>query len=87
MPAGFSGDGAYWIDANSVAWITSTYYRTDLPAWVQKFNDSHRAEKYLNREWKDSQGKLLGSTAPRQNKNGELAGFYELVGSTPFAND
>ena len=41
----------------------------------------------MNREWKDSEGKLLGSTAPRQNKNGELAGFYELVGSTPLAND
>jgi len=54
---------------------------------VQKFNESHRAEKYLNREWKDFEGKVLGSTSPRQTKKGEPAGFYELVGSTPFAND
>lgn len=87
LPAGFSGDAAYWIDPQSGAWITSTYYRTDLPDWVRNFNQSHRTDKYLNRDWKDSDGKLLGSTAPRKSKNGEAAGFYEVVGSTPFAND
>src|SRR5215831_12389727 len=51
LPAGFSGDGAYWIDKNTGAWITSTYYRSELPGWVKSFNDSKRADKYLNREW------------------------------------
>jgi predicted AlkP superfamily pyrophosphatase or phosphodiesterase len=89
LPAGFSGDAAYWIDHKSGDWITSTYYRPDLPEWVRNFNGSHRAEKYLNREWKDSDGNILGSTAPRKGKNkaGEPVGFYEVVGSTPFAND
>src|SRR5580693_3110283 len=32
LPAGFSGDGAYWIDQKSGDWITSTYYRPDIPA-------------------------------------------------------
>lgn len=49
LPAGFAGDGAYWIDHKSGDWITSTYYRPDLPEWVSKFNASHRAEKYWNR--------------------------------------
>ncbi len=87
LPAGFAGDAAYWIDPKSGLWITSSYYRQDLPDWVRHFNESHRTEKYLNKEWKDSEGKLLGSTAPRTSKNGEAAGFYEVVGSTPFAND
>jgi hypothetical protein len=87
LPAGFSGDAAYWIDPKTGVWVTSTYYRSDLPEWARKFNESHRAEKYLNREWQDSDGKVLGSTAPRTNKKGEPAGFYEVVGSTPFAND
>jgi hypothetical protein len=89
LPAGFSGDAAYWIDPKSGDWITSTYYRPDLPEWVRNFNGSHRAEKYWNREWKDSDGNILGSTAPRNGKNkaGEALGFYEVVGSTPFAND
>ena len=87
LPAGFSGDAAYWIDAQSGDWITSTYYRPDLPEWVRNFNSSHRAEKYWNREWKDSDGNTLGSTAPRNGKDGAPAGFYEVVGATPFAND
>jgi predicted AlkP superfamily pyrophosphatase or phosphodiesterase len=89
LPAGFSGDGAYWIDQKSGDWITSTYYRPELPEWARNFNANHRADKYLNREWKDSDGNLLGSTAPRtgKNKDGGPASFYELVGSTPFAND
>src|SRR5450755_3328255 len=91
LPAGFAGDGAYWIDPKSGDWITSTYYRPDLPEWVRNFNGrtppEKRAQKYWNREWKDSEGKTLGSTAPRSSKDGSPAGFYEVVGSTPFAND
>src|SRR5208282_1552290 len=91
LPAGFSGDGAYWIDPKTGDWITSTYYRPDLPEWVRNFNGGHpkegRAEKYWNREWKDKDGKVLGSTAPRNGKDGTPASFYEVVGSTPFAND
>jgi len=84
LPAGFSGDGAYWIDAKSGAFITSTYYRNELPAWAGEFNNRNSAEKYLNREWKDASGNVLRTTTPPA---GKPANFYELVGSTPFAND
>jgi Type I phosphodiesterase / nucleotide pyrophosphatase len=87
LPAGFAGDGAYWIDGQSGDWITSTYYRPDLPEWVRNFNSGHRTDKYWNREWKDSDGSTLGSTAPRKSKDGTPAGFYEVVGPTPYAND
>ena len=87
LPAGYSGDAAYWIDPKTGAWITSTYYRQDLPEWARNVNNSHRADKYWNREWKDADGNMLGSTAPRNGKDGKPAGFYEVVGSTPFAND
>jgi len=89
LSAGFSGDAAYWIDPKSGDWITSTYYRPDLPEWVRNFNRSHRAEKFLNREWrdKDGDGSVLGSTAPRNGEDDAPAGFYQVVGSTPFAND
>jgi predicted AlkP superfamily pyrophosphatase or phosphodiesterase len=96
LPAGFSGDAAYWIDPKSGSWITSTYYRPDLPDWVRNFNGNRpdgnqpsdgRAAKYWNREWKDRDGNVLGSTAPRNGRDGSPAGFYEVVGSTPFANE
>src|SRR2546421_9611501 len=64
LPAGFAGDGAYWIDQKTGLWLTSTYYRSDLPKWASDFNDSKRAEKYLNKEWKDRNGRGLRTTAP-----------------------
>jgi len=84
LPGGFAADGAYWIDPQSGKWVTSSYYRSELPKWVQNFNDSQRAEKYLNREWTDKSGKVLRTTTPEP---GKPASFYKLVGSTPFAND
>jgi predicted AlkP superfamily pyrophosphatase or phosphodiesterase len=84
LPAGFAADGAYWIDQKSGLWVTSTYYRSELPKWAQDFNDNKRAEKYLNREWKDNDGKVLRTTTPEAGKPAE---FYRLVGSTPFGND
>jgi arylsulfatase A-like enzyme len=84
LTGGFAANGAYWVDHKTGTWITSTYYRSELPKWVQDFNDSKRAEKYLNQEWKDSDGNVLRTTKPTEGKAGT---FYELVGSTPFAND
>src|SRR6266567_4349022 len=86
LPAGFAGDGAYWIDEESGAWITSTYYRADLPKWAQDFNSS-RPAKYWDREWKDGQGTVLRSTAHRKETNGSAASFFEVIGSTPFADE
>jgi hypothetical protein len=86
LPAGFAGDAAYWIDPKSGVWVTSTYYRNDLPRWVQDFNSS-RPAKYWDREWKNSRGELLASTAHRKAKDGSDAGFYEVVGSTTFGNE
>jgi arylsulfatase A-like enzyme len=84
LPAGFAADAAYWIDRQTGTWITSTYYRSELPMWARDFNDNKRAEKYLNQEWKDSSGNVLRSTKPAEGKQGS---FYELVGATPWAND
>ena len=86
LPGGSSANGAFWIEKNSGAWITSDYYETQLPEWVQEFNSSKRKDKYWNVEWKDAKGHVLGTTSSKR-KDGKPAGFYDAVGSTPFAND
>ena len=86
LPAGYSGDAAYWIEPKSGAWVTSTYYRDAIPQWVKDFNSS-RPAKYWDREWKDSHGVLLASTAQRKGKDGSDASFYEVIGSTTFGNE
>lgn len=51
LPAGHFADGAYWFEAKSGNWITSTFYMNDLPEWVNKFNKQKLAEKYLKQDW------------------------------------
>ena len=84
LSGGFAADTAYWIEPKSGVWVTSTYYRNELPQWVQNFNESNRTKKYLNQEWEDQDGNLLRTTTPVPGKS---ADFYDLVGPTPFAND
>jgi len=43
LPAGYSANGAYWIEPASGAFITSSYYMEALPDWVTTFNAGDRA--------------------------------------------
>lgn len=51
LPGGHTADGAYWFDAETGNFITSTYYRKDLPGWLKKFNDRQLAKHYLLQDW------------------------------------
>lgn len=48
FPSGHKPDGAYWFNGQ---WVTSTYYRDSLPAWVQEFNKSGLADSYFGKNW------------------------------------
>lgn len=43
LPAGHTANGAFWIDPQSGAFITSTYYMPTLPDWATTFNQSDSA--------------------------------------------
>lgn len=48
LPAGHAANAAYWFYGGKEGnWITSSYYRNELPTWVQEFNAADEAEKYL----------------------------------------
>jgi predicted AlkP superfamily pyrophosphatase or phosphodiesterase len=47
LPGGHLSDGSYWYDYSSGKFITSTYFKTELPKWLQNFNESKNASKYL----------------------------------------
>ncbi len=48
LPAGHTANGAYWFRGKDEGkWITSTYYRNELPEWVKKFNASGKAASYF----------------------------------------
>ena len=51
LPAGHTGNAAYWYDDSEGSWITSTYYMPQLPNWVQDFNQLKLAGKYIKQDW------------------------------------
>jgi predicted AlkP superfamily pyrophosphatase or phosphodiesterase len=51
LPGGHLSDGTYWFDYNTGDFITSTFYKQQLPDWVQRFNAKFDPAKDL-RTWK-----------------------------------
>lgn len=51
LPAGHTANAAYWYDGSSGSFISSSYYMTELPAWVQEFNKKELPKKYLSQPW------------------------------------
>ncbi len=43
LPSGHTANGAFWIDHDSGAFVTSTYYMPTLPDWAAAFNSSGAA--------------------------------------------
>lgn len=54
FPAGHAADAAYWFDAKTGKWITSTFYMDKLPKWLSDYNDSNPVERYLKQDWNPS---------------------------------
>ena len=45
MPAGHASKAAFWLDHASGAFVTSTYWMPELPAWAKAFNASDARAK------------------------------------------
>ena len=80
LPAGASANGAFWIDAVSGRFVTSSYYMTTLPQWALDF---------------DSGPAIAGAAAaagfppagtPTGSGSAALTNFYNQVGATDAAN-
>jgi predicted AlkP superfamily pyrophosphatase or phosphodiesterase len=59
LPAGKHPNGAYWFDLNTGNLVSSTYYFSDLPEWVKKFNKEMRPDRFFGKRWE----KLLPESA------------------------
>ncbi len=51
LPAGHSANAAYWFDNAIGGWISSNYYMTELPQWVQQLNARKLPDQYLQKDW------------------------------------
>lgn len=51
LPGGHMSDGSYWYDYSTGKFITSTFFKEQLPEWVNSFNATDYAAKYMSQEW------------------------------------
>lgn len=51
LPAGHTGNAAYWFDYNAGRFISSTYYMESLPTWVEDFSNKHTIDSYIKDGW------------------------------------
>lgn len=72
LPSGHAANAAFWIDPQTGAFVTSSYYLPQLPEWAAAFNASGEASQDLQQASADT-----GAT------NG---GFYNVVGHSGVGN-
>jgi predicted AlkP superfamily pyrophosphatase or phosphodiesterase len=76
LPAGHMANGAYWFDAKSGNFVSSTFYFDKLPAWVSDFNAARPADRFKGATWG-------GRKYP--DEIGER--LYESLPESPFSNE
>jgi hypothetical protein len=101
LPAGHTANAAYWYDPGAGNWITSTYYMSQLPKWVEDFNGKQWVDKFYNDGWqllhpaasyvqstdddKAYESKPFGPKFPYDLKR-FIAKDYGKISSTPMGN-
>jgi arylsulfatase A-like enzyme len=82
LPAGHTADAAYWYDSRSGEFVSSTFYLTELPAWVKEFN-LKALERYKGAEWLQHKlpedNRLAAALIPSPFGNDLLESFAERV--------
>jgi arylsulfatase A-like enzyme len=85
LMAGRMADAAYWFDANTGGFVSSSWYEANLPSWMTDFNNERLPEQYLGKRWVSS----LHSDRPAFLQLPDSSGkaFYSAWEGTPYAND
>jgi predicted AlkP superfamily pyrophosphatase or phosphodiesterase len=84
LPAGHAADGAYWWDQKSGNFVTSSYYVSQPPAWLQTFNDRKTPATFAGKTWS-----LLSAPSTVMSRLPAEAGapLDSAVYSSPFGNE
>jgi predicted AlkP superfamily pyrophosphatase or phosphodiesterase len=51
LPGGHLSDGSYWYDYATGHFVTSSFFKPELPKWVSEFNAKGQVEKYMQLTW------------------------------------
>ena len=63
LPSGHMADAAYWYDDDAKRFVTSSYYREDLPEWVKAANGQGWYKRAFGAQWFPLAGTVSGEQA------------------------
>jgi predicted AlkP superfamily pyrophosphatase or phosphodiesterase len=99
LPAGHTANAAYWYDAASGNWVTSTYYMNELPTWAQAFNARKVVDSLYKLDWNtlypiatytqsEADDKAYEGATPKfpHLLNAAVGKNYQLIAGTPHGN-
>lgn len=86
LPAGHNPTGAYWFDDTTGNFVTSSYYMTQLPQWVNDFNNKKIGDDLVKNGWN-----TLLPIAQYTESSPDNSPWEELLGSAktpvfPYSN-
>lgn len=81
---GRGANAAYWFDETVGRFVTSEYYRKDLPGWVERFNREKGAARYFEKPWVVN-GKVVRALTSASGEPDRR--FYRTVRRTPHGNE
>ncbi|MGH9377400.1 MAG: alkaline phosphatase family protein [Terriglobia bacterium] len=90
MPGGHTANAAYWYDAGSGHFVSSTYYMPELPEWVKEFNQHPPVASYCGKDWKSlpenpiASGKVFKTFAPDRGERCPDTRFLNWLHQTPY---
>jgi predicted AlkP superfamily pyrophosphatase or phosphodiesterase len=87
LPAGHMADAAYWYDSDSNHWVTSTFYRADLPEWVQQLNNEKTYQRHIGESWQPFDAKDQTAPAFCTMVAGTAVRFCGGLEATPWGNE
>lgn len=93
VPGGHTANAAYWYDATTGHFVTSTYYMPALPAWVAHFNETPPAQAYCGKNWQGlketpgASGMTLMKFNPTAGEPCPDPKFFTWLDNTPFMNE
>jgi predicted AlkP superfamily pyrophosphatase or phosphodiesterase len=51
LPGGHLSDGSYWYDYTTGGFLTSSYFKKELPSWIVDFNAKKMVDAYMQQTW------------------------------------
>jgi predicted AlkP superfamily pyrophosphatase or phosphodiesterase len=93
LMAGKRGDGAYWYESAGGRFVTSSWYTSETPRWLETWNARRQADAYEGRTWERLLPdpaiylRIAGPDDVKGEWDGKDTTFPHRIGSAPPALD